>query len=67
MANIRGFGTDETTGLFSNFFNNQLALLEKLYQYQFTELKHLDNTRLGTLYPLLFSIHLIFTCLNTTN
>ena len=57
MANIRGFGTDKTTGLFSNFFNSQLALLEKLYQYQFTELKHLDNTRLGTLYPLLFSIH----------
>ena len=57
MANQRGFGTDETTGLFFNFFNNQLALLENLYQYQFTELKHLDSTRLGTLYPLLFSIH----------
>lgn len=57
MASQRGFGTDETTALFFNFFNNQLALLENLYQYQFTELKHLDSTRLGTLYPLLFSIH----------
>lgn len=57
MASQRGFGTDKTTGLFFNFFNNQLALLENLYQYQFTELKHLDSTRLGALYPLLFSIH----------
>ncbi len=57
MASQRGFGTDKTTGLFFNFFNNQLALLENLHQYQFTELKHLDSTRLGTLCPLLFSIH----------
>lgn len=57
MASQRKFGTDETTRLFLNFFNNQLALLENLYQYQFTQLKQLDNTRLGTLYPLLFSIH----------
>ncbi len=57
MASQCEFGTDETTGLFFNFFNNQLALLENLYQYQFTELKHLDNTRLGTIYPLLFGIH----------
>jgi len=57
MVSQREFGADETTRLFFNFFNNQLALLENLYQYQFTELKHLDNTRLGTLYPLLFSIH----------
>lgn len=53
----QSFGSDETTGLFLNFFYSHLALLEKLYQYQFTELKHLDDTRLGTLYPLLFSIH----------
>jgi len=57
MASQRGFGTDETTDLFFNFFNNQLTLLENLYQYQFTELKHLDSTRLGTLYHLLFGIH----------
>lgn len=57
MPSKQSFGSDETTGLFFNFFYSQLALLEKLYQYQFTELKHLDHTRLGTLYPLLFSIH----------
>ena len=57
MASQRGFGTDKTTGLFFNFFNNQLALLEDLHQYQFTELKHLDSTPLGTLCHLLFSIH----------
>ena len=33
----QSFGSDETTGLFLNFFYSQLALLEKLYQYQFTE------------------------------
>ncbi len=52
----RGFGSDEVTGRFFNFFNSQLALLEKLYQYQFTNLKHLDDARIGNLYPLLFSI-----------
>ena len=57
MASQREFGTGETTRLFFDFFDNQLTLLEKLYQYQFTELKHLENTRLGALYPLLFSIH----------
>lgn len=57
MASQCEFGTNETTRLFFNFFNNQVALLENLYQYQFNELKHLDKTRLGTLYPLLFSIH----------
>ncbi|MCX6659525.1 MAG: DUF5677 domain-containing protein [Candidatus Bathyarchaeota archaeon] len=57
MASQHKFGSDETTRLFFNFYNSQLGLLENLYQYQFTNLKHLDNTRLGTLYPLLFSIH----------
>lgn len=57
MASQCEFGTNETTRLFFNFFNNQIALLENLYQYQFTELEYLDKTRLGTLYPLLFSIH----------
>lgn len=57
MASQQKFGSNEITGHFFNFFNNQLALLEKTYQYQFTELKQLDETRLGNLYPLLFSIH----------
>jgi len=56
MQSSKEFGTDETTGHFFTFFNSQLALLERLYQYQFTDLKHLDGTRLGNLYPLLFSI-----------
>lgn len=57
MAGQQKFGSDEITGYFFNFFNNQLVLLEKTYQYQFTKLKYLDETRLGNLYPLLFSIH----------
>lgn len=57
MQSSKEFGSDEITGHFFNFFNSQLALLEKLYQYQFTNLKHLDDARVGKLYPLLFSIH----------
>ena len=56
MQTSKEFGSDEITGHFFDFFNSQLALLEKLYQYQFTDLKHLDGTRLGNLYPLLFSL-----------
>ncbi|HEY51796.1 MAG TPA: hypothetical protein G4O20_08345 [Dehalococcoidia bacterium] len=52
----KGFGSDEVTGQFLNFLNSQLALLEELYQYQFTNLKHLDDSRIGNLYTLLFSI-----------
>lgn len=56
MQNTNAFGSDETTRCFMGFFNSQLASLEKLYQYQFTNLKHLDGTRIGNIYPLLFSI-----------
>lgn len=56
MQNTNTFGSDETTRYFVGFFNGQLALMEKLYQYQFTNLKHLDGTRIGNIYPLLFSI-----------
>jgi hypothetical protein len=51
------FGSDEATRFFFDFFNAQLSLLERLYQHQFTNLKHLDDTCLGNLYFLLFSIH----------
>lgn len=56
MQNSQAFGTDEATGHFFKFFNNQVALLERLYKHQFTELTHLDGTRIGNIYPLLFSI-----------
>lgn len=56
MQSSKEFGSEEITRHFFNFFSSQLALLEKLYQYQFIDLKHLDSTRLGNLYPLLFSI-----------
>lgn len=56
MKNIVNFGSDDTTRYFIGFFNEQLSLLEKLYQYQFTNLSHLDSTRIGNIYPLLYSI-----------
>lgn len=56
MKDIVNFGSDDTTRYFIGFFNDQLSLLEKLYQYQFTNLKHLDSTRIGNIYLLLFSI-----------
>lgn len=56
MKSQKEFGSDKVTKRFFNFFNSQFALLEKLYQHQFTNLKHLDDARLGELYPLLFSI-----------
>jgi len=57
MTSKKEFGADKSTGRFFDFFMSQLALLEKLYQHQFTNLKHLDDARVGKLYPLLFSIH----------
>lgn len=57
MTSQKEFGADKSTGRFFDFFMSQLALLEKLYQHQFTNLKHLDDARVGKLYPLLFSIH----------
>lgn len=57
MISQKEFGADKSTRRFFDFFMSQLALLEKLYQHQFTNLKHLDDARVGKLYPLLFSIH----------
>lgn len=57
MTSQKEFGSDKSTGRLFDFFISQLALLEKLYQHQFTNLKHLDDARVGKLYPLLFSIH----------
>jgi hypothetical protein len=57
MTSQKEFGTDKLTGRFFDFFMSQLDLLEKLYKHQFTKLKHLDDARVGKLYPLLFSIH----------
>jgi len=57
MASQKEFGSDKSTGRFFDFFMSQLALLEQLYQHQFTNLKHLEDARVGKLYPLLFSIH----------
>jgi hypothetical protein len=50
------YGTDIATRTFSGFFQEQIALLEKLYQYQFNNLSHLDENRIGRLYLLLTSI-----------
>lgn len=50
------FSSDENREEIHKFFGKQLQLLEDLYKYQFDHLTHLDDTRLGSLYLLLFSM-----------
>lgn len=56
MTNPKEFNSSELTGEVFKFYSKQLFLLEKLYQYQFNQLKHMDDTRLGSLYLLLFNM-----------
>lgn len=50
------FGSDKDREELHSFFTKQISLLESLYKYQFNKLTHLDNTRLDSLYLLLFSM-----------
>jgi hypothetical protein len=56
MENKYTSGSDEFREELYKSYNDQLLLLERLYKYQFEELDHLDDTRLGSLYLLLFSM-----------
>lgn len=56
MNNKAIFGSDKHREEFHRLYVKQIVLLESLYKYQFEKLGHLDDTRLGSLYLLLFSM-----------
>jgi hypothetical protein len=56
MNDKDNFGSDKYREELHKLFVKQLLLLERLYKYQFEQLAHMDETRLGSLYLLLFSM-----------
>lgn len=56
MNNTAILGSDKFREELHKVYVKQLLLVERLYKYQFEKLSHLDNTRLGSLYLLLFSM-----------
>lgn len=64
MTDKGKWGSRELTIEFLNFYNEQVSLLEELYQLQFGKFDSIQNNRLCTIYPLLFSIHQTGVCIN---
>ncbi len=56
MNNKANFGSDKYREELHKSYVKQLSLLERLYKYQFEKLGHMNDTRLGSLYLLLFSM-----------
>jgi len=56
MNNQVNFGSDKFREELHKSYIKQLLLLERLYKYQFEKLDYMNDTRLGSLYLLLFSM-----------